>query len=169
MSDRPDRNCFIFIVDTDQYAGNFERYMCAYLTGQIGDCEVGKDMKRLFILETKDRYLFDDIIMQVADEHGCNRPVSIWPTPGYGNNVMGKHEKLTEENKETYHWPAYQSVAIFFEKRPSDEMISLMKKRLETFEEVFKQCFLGKHYNAKILGCRLVEYKVIRQENEISI
>lgn len=30
-----------FIIDTDSYSGNFEREMCAYITGHIGDCLVG--------------------------------------------------------------------------------------------------------------------------------
>ena len=32
---------YLFVIDTDSYSGNFEREMCAYCTGQIGDCEVG--------------------------------------------------------------------------------------------------------------------------------
>jgi hypothetical protein len=36
-----EENLWLFIVDTDSYAGNFERCMCAYMTGQIGECEVG--------------------------------------------------------------------------------------------------------------------------------
>jgi hypothetical protein len=34
---------YVFIIDTEQYAGNFEREMCAYCTGILGDCEVGED------------------------------------------------------------------------------------------------------------------------------
>ncbi|KKK83825.1 hypothetical protein LCGC14_2789530, partial [marine sediment metagenome] len=32
---------WIFIIDTDSYAGNFEREMCAYITGRVGECGVG--------------------------------------------------------------------------------------------------------------------------------
>ena len=28
---------YLFVIDTDSYAGNFEREMCAYLTNQIGE------------------------------------------------------------------------------------------------------------------------------------
>lgn len=34
---------YSFIIDTNSYAGNFEREMCAYLTGQVGDCGVGDE------------------------------------------------------------------------------------------------------------------------------
>ena len=36
-------NYYGFIVDTDSYAGNFEREMCAYMTGHIGECSVGEE------------------------------------------------------------------------------------------------------------------------------
>jgi hypothetical protein len=32
---------YIFVVDTEEYAGNFEREMCAYATGMTGECGVG--------------------------------------------------------------------------------------------------------------------------------
>jgi len=40
-----------FIIDTDQYAGNFEREMCAYLTGTVGECGVGDEFAELFSKE----------------------------------------------------------------------------------------------------------------------
>jgi len=33
---------YIFIVDTEKYAGDFERQLTAYCTGQVGDCGVGE-------------------------------------------------------------------------------------------------------------------------------
>lgn len=32
---------YSIVVETDSYAGNFEREMCAFMTGHIGKCEVG--------------------------------------------------------------------------------------------------------------------------------
>ena len=34
-------NSKMIIIDTDTYAGNFERELCAYVTGIVRDCEVG--------------------------------------------------------------------------------------------------------------------------------
>ena len=45
MQGQPDH--YLFVIDTDIYAGNFERQMCAYITGQIGECEVGKENAEL--------------------------------------------------------------------------------------------------------------------------
>lgn len=32
---------YSIVVETDSYAGNFEREMCAFMTGHIGECEAG--------------------------------------------------------------------------------------------------------------------------------
>ena len=34
----------MLIIDTEQYSGNFEREMCAHITGQVGECNVGYDV-----------------------------------------------------------------------------------------------------------------------------
>lgn len=36
-------NCKMVIIDTTAYAGNFERELCAYFTGQIEECYVGSE------------------------------------------------------------------------------------------------------------------------------
>ncbi len=40
---REEPDHYLFVIDTDTYAGSFEREICAYVTGQIGECEVGKE------------------------------------------------------------------------------------------------------------------------------
>src|ERR1051326_8259449 len=86
-------NGWVFVIDTEQYAGNFERDMCAYITGQIGDCEVGKEYANLFKKQSIVNDDFFDNIQSRADDHGCYRPCSIWETPGWFNNGMGGHFK----------------------------------------------------------------------------
>lgn len=93
----------IFVIDTNYYAGNFERESCAYITGIIGECEVGDDYAKEYT-ESVD---FEKITEQVADEHGCCRPVSIYPS------FSGE----------------YNSIAIFFTELPEDNIISLLKRR----------------------------------------
>lgn len=84
-------NCdYLFVVDTEQYSGNFERPMCAYMTGKIGDCCVGDDITKVFEEEVGEEN-FD--IVSVADEHGSFRPVTIWPTPGWFNHGFGGNFK----------------------------------------------------------------------------
>ena len=35
---------WIFVVDTNQYSGNFERELTAYMKGMIGGCGVGVEL-----------------------------------------------------------------------------------------------------------------------------
>lgn len=46
---------YIFIIDTDSYAGNFERELTAYITGVVGGCEVGDDFAKIYIKDTGGR------------------------------------------------------------------------------------------------------------------
>ena len=41
---RPDH--YLFVIDTNAYAGSFEREMCAYVTGQFGECDVGEEIAK---------------------------------------------------------------------------------------------------------------------------
>ncbi len=70
-----------FVVATDSYAGNFERQLCAYITGIVGDCGVGE--------HEADTYPMVEGTIQQPDDNHCMRPCAIYPTPGYYNNGMG--------------------------------------------------------------------------------
>lgn len=141
---------FLFVIDTADYAGNFERDMCAYLTGCIGDCGVGEDMAQLYDKEVGvDSFTnpFEDIILSEPDEQGVCRPVTIYP---------GKNGDMN-------------SVAILFEYRPSGEQIALMKERSYRFaalpEEDYGQRPL-KPRVSHILGFRLIEQTITRTLKE---
>ena len=100
---QPD-DSWAFVIDTDSCAGNFERDMCAFMTGIIGECGVGDDMLPLFN-ECLTQYgwkenPFEDIVIQVPDEHGCFRPTSIYPNPRWSNNGMGKCFRLDDPDFE---------------------------------------------------------------------
>ena len=132
MSSEGPKTGFAFVIDTDSYAGNFEREMTAHITGVIGECEVGEE----FIDEDFPFYNSGNV-MQVADDHGCERPTSCWP------------------NKEG----SYNSVAIFFESKPTPEDIVFMKTRALSFDEAWRQAS-----PIKILGYRLIEFKSTQDE-----
>lgn len=216
---------FKFIIDTDKYSGNFEREMCAYLTGQIGDCGVGAEYRELFFKE--ESINFDNVINQ-PDDNGCYRPCYIESTPGWINTGMGnfyresddieekkilkdyvdsiieyeqiqidhyKSIKKKLENGETYsNWttkscdvelkrlkakiekakktktfykyPCYNSVAIFFDKKPSAEQIALMKERANKFSAVKRE--LSKYdFTLSIDGFRLIEVKTVKINHEV--
>lgn len=104
---------FSIIIDTDSYSGNFEREMCGYVTGQIGECGVGLQGSLLAQSEIDLDILnwFEENINQVPDDNGCFRPVSIT------SRKDGK----------------YESVEIFFIKEPSSYIIELIKDRVKKF------------------------------------
>lgn len=202
---------YVFIIDTDQYAGNFERQMVGYITGQYGECEVGEEEAQLFW----DHFDGDDTLVQnlrfgstifdgvtpFPDEHGCNRPATIWPTPHWFNDGMGGHyqdgqekeaqEKYIEkciqrandpgslhpnnhqEHKERWlkmsqelmvKHPAYQSVAVLWNKKPCPKAIDIMMGRAIEFciEYVPKsESVILKHLSQiKIIGFRLIQQKI---------
>ena len=107
---------WIFIIDTDQYAGNFERQMCAYCTGQIGQCEVGSE----FVDEKIESIFAEDVDCSVMDDQGCGRPVSVWP--------VGDPERRGRMG-------SCNAVAIFFNQMPTPEQIDTMKARAKEFAE----------------------------------
>jgi hypothetical protein len=144
-----------FVIDTDKYAGNFEREMCAYATGILGDCEVGKNMQKLFIEEEDgpnygESLIFDNVIEQRPDENGCHRPCATGITPN-----LDKCE--------------YNSVEIYFHERPSEKQIEILKRRCTKFVEnkSFKKRSGEHNYPTKILGFRLVTEETISTEEEI--
>ena len=225
----------IFIVDTEDYAGDFEREMCGYLTGIVGECGVGVEGRRKYLEDMgleldQERYYapvvgnpFEEIIKQVPDEHGCRRPASIYLTPGWYNDGHGGHydenvtsdaevlkeyveavereceeeikhltliatEEDTPENRKRGAWtaeaktmeikryqeeittarqkvkvnryPAYLSVAIFFDEKPTEEQIELMKERAYDFAKdtnAYNRFSREDTNPIKITGFRLLE------------
>ncbi|MBS3089663.1 hypothetical protein J4461_02150 [Candidatus Pacearchaeota archaeon] len=125
MQGQPDY--YLFVIDTDKYAGNFEREMCAYITGQIGECEVGKENAKLARQEIPDVVArLDELIDSVPDENGCHRPVSIFPTPGWFNNGMGGHFRDGQEEKALAHYK--QETKKYYEKAPESYAENLREK-----------------------------------------
>lgn len=110
---------YAVVVKTDAYAGNFEREMTAYITGATGDCSVGDKVVALFMedmgieseddMESEDN-LFWDVIGQVADEHGCYRPCTIY----------------NDDDQ-------YQSFVIFFDEQPTVELLNVITERANKY------------------------------------
>lgn len=141
----------IFIVHTDQYSGNFERQMTAFMTGQVGDCGVGEEYAEEVMddFNEQDFEAFQEIIGSCQDDHGCDRPCEIWPTPGRYNNGMGGHFDGDPKDGEG-RWPAYESVAIYFDEMPTPQQIQFMKDRAYEFAKNFR-------YEIKITGFEMIK------------
>jgi hypothetical protein len=129
---------WLLVIDTDAYAGNFERYMAAYVTGQVGGCGVGEEV--VAALPEADLAALAwvaEVIGQEVDEHGVCRPVRIEPTPGFFNDGRGQHFRDGAQPPNGLFldrpWPAYQSVAIPFTALPTPEQIAQLQERARTF------------------------------------
>lgn len=81
---------YALVVDTDQYAGNFEREMASYCTGLEFPRGAEYITDEVENAEWWEDNTYDD------GEEGC----SIWTTPGWFNNGMGWHYEDTPENRE---------------------------------------------------------------------
>ncbi len=120
---------FTFVIDTENYAGNFERDMTAYICGIVGDCGVGGDEARIFykeegrslgMIDGMDKNLSDyeeadwkgihscmaedfgnpfTFITQTSDDQGCFRPCAIHLTEGWFNNGLGECFKDGQEEE----------------------------------------------------------------------
>ena len=103
----------ILLVHTNLYAGNFERELCAFVTGVVGECEVGDREAALFRKKVGDEIADDleDYVLKLPDDNGCYRPVALW------RNADGQAN----------------TVAIFFEEWPEDHA-QLLQERIQEYE-----------------------------------
>jgi hypothetical protein len=153
---------FTVVVDTDSYAGAFEREMCAYITGQTGECGVGKDYAEFAYssnvqpghkaLSKRDQTWFESHSQPLlgAKDGDCYRPVSIARTPG--------------ARPRNGHSEAFHSVEMFFDKQPSGTLFKTMTTRAYKFVELFRQRGEG---TITVIGVRLVEHEVIINETTL--
>lgn len=94
---------WVFVVDTENYAGNFERWLCGYLTGRVDDPEThGGDEAKIAKKELPQDlwdYFQDHVILCLENPDDCpiHTPVVIYPTPGWFNHGMGGHFKEGQE------------------------------------------------------------------------
>ena len=130
MSHTPNRSCWMIVVDTDQYSGNFERELVAYMTGAVGDCDVGEPQSALAHKQLPEGFPEP---LRFSDG-GCFRPATIWPGP---KKVKG---------------PAYTSVMCAFEDRPTaEELATLVSRAREYFSTPLHRRY-GSDPVPKVLG-----------------
>ena len=132
---------FEVVIDTDSYSGNFERELCAYITGHWDLETHGGDQAEIFEEECGDKpNPFEDYIaMALTQDDDC--PVNAYQCLEW-----------EPENK------GMNSVGIFFEKEPTPELIELIKERAYKFEKEGK--IFDKPVDLKIIGFRLFKRTV---------
>lgn len=148
---------WVFIIDTNAYAGNFERAMGAFVTGHVGDCGTGRELAEEAII-----ILFEDYIGGERDEYGWNQHARMEPTPFRRNNGYGKHYSVATEPApdDDKGCSAYESVGILLEERPTAELLQLMRERAQQFTQ------LPRYQEIKITGFRLVREEIVTTPEE---
>ena len=133
------------VIDTDKYAGNFDRDLTAYCTRIIGECGRGDDLAQKY-----SGMYFENVLRQVTDEHGCRRPCAIHWTPDLYNDGLGGVYREGEEKSatETYkkscekhgiefkklgRYPAMRSVEIFFRDEPENSQLEAIREKCYEF------------------------------------
>jgi hypothetical protein len=135
------------VVDTDQYAGNFEREMASFVFGCFDVNRVGAEYVEQGVFPLpwacSEHEAYASVIV-AHDREGRGELYekfgNIAPTPGFRNNGMGKHFPYTEgEAIEGNFYPAYLSVSFRFQNgfEPSAEQLAELKARVLEFPEVY--------------------------------
>jgi hypothetical protein len=156
-----------FVIDTDEYAGNFERQLSAYVVGACdayGEHRAGPYLemfKKDFPDENPFEDLIEDRVVDPGDDAIMRAPMDIAPTPGYSNDGTGEVTRLKKNKKLKY--PVYNSVAIFLSRKPTAKELKLLKERAEKFPSIPPQ----KMWDCKfdIIGLRLVEERTVITEH----
>lgn len=173
MSDR-----WLFVVDTDGHAGNYERMLAAYMTGKWDQETHGGDQAAVAEKELDDeakKYFDSHCLMcheEVDDFHADVYQI-IYPTPGWWNNGKGdikKGKPTKEELGQCYQkqvWPAYQSVALFFDEQPPEKIITVLKERAAKFSKEGK--IFDQPVVLKVTGFRLIHEKTEVRVSETNL
>ena len=129
---------YILLIKTDQYVGEFERDLCAYATGCIGDCGVGRKEAKIFQDENPDVDL-SNLIGKEMDDYGCSRPVGV---------------------------DTYNDLMIFFRNLPEPELRQLISDRVYKFPAYSATHKFGQE-NLSILGIEWVKKEVMTIYKEL--
>lgn len=105
---------YALVIHTDKYAGNFEREMCAYITGVVSSCNVGRQEAKICWKEAEKEITDLPPIAYMPTERGALRPCDI-----------------SEDEKRMY-----KNVVIFFEQEPNEEQIEFCFNRARKYSSI---------------------------------
>jgi len=91
---------YLFVIDTDTYAGAFDRQMTALCTGCIDASGRGEDEERDYHETFGGDDLFDDGLLEVIDEDGYPRICSMYENPAWFNDGYGHHYRVDDHPTE---------------------------------------------------------------------
>jgi hypothetical protein len=144
-----ERTRWALVVDTNAYAGNFEREVCAYVAGKVdeyGEHQTEQE-RAAFARDYPNGNPFEDLIesrlVDPGDDGYHRSPCDVAPTPGRRNRSGS---------------PAFNSVAIFLAREPTAEELATLKARALSFPSLPKQHEWDER--PQIRGVRLVREAV---------
>jgi hypothetical protein len=125
---------YILVVDTDKYAGNFERELTGFCVG-VHDGTHGDREAADFgeWLEEQDKTSgWEAISTTEPEDNGWPRVCTIWPTPGRLNNGMGYHYDANAGGEEEARAKSIQAMRDYHAGQ-----MEMCQRRLDTgdFEE----------------------------------
>lgn len=131
---------YLFIVDTNQYAGNFGREMGSYLTGIVGEyfSSTADELAKLYREETGDDDSDETKFHSIVDIHDSDGEHE----PDYASIWRGKDKK------------GYHSAAFIFREMPTSEEVSLLQDRAIKFPAAYKSVEKYQSKGLKVLGFR---------------
>lgn len=128
------------VVDTDTYAGNLERELCAASTGQHDETSTAAEE----LAAAYDGPDLSELIGGRPDRHGCYRRCTIYPTPGAGGE--------------------YRSARIYLNEEPTPEVLDGIKRRALALAERGHGEWLRPF---KVLGFRLIREHTVTQSRAL--
>jgi hypothetical protein len=147
-----------FVIDTREYAGNFERAMSAWIVGVTDECareaEILKLFKRDFPKGNPFEKLVEFRLKSPGDDGRFEAPCDLAPTPGRVNHNGVCLDKDTYRGRPGSLSPAYESVAIFLSRKPTQKELALLVQRALSFSDLPPK--RAGTLRPKVTGCRLV-------------
>jgi hypothetical protein len=140
------------IIDTDSYSGNFEREMCAFITGQVGESEVGseiveKERSNIKYLDWWEEHIESRV--RDTDDTAIYDICEIVSTPG----CYDKRGNL-----------CYNSVKIFISEPLSYKVLKELKERAKLFAKEGKSrgmIYTSDKNDINIIGFRVCKETVV--------
>lgn len=143
---------YYLIIDTNSYAGNFERNFCAFVTGEWGDSGVGAEVSKKYSDGIHNLDWFKENIIHIENPEypgsESYSPVDIY---------------LSEEP----HINKYNSVQIYIEEVPDDLVIAEIIERSKYFVDNYHAVMssVGRS-DLDIENFKLLSLRILKEEDE---
>lgn len=120
---------FSLVIDTDAYAGNFEREMLAACTGVLTEYPTGYSEDEARRYDGPDLEGLVGRLLNDTDDRAFADRCAIYPTPGWENDGNGEHRRIPQGTPPRF--LAYQSVRVALERMPTpDELVGIKRRAI---------------------------------------